>query len=132
MKTTILGHEIEFSWEDGEDHEIQDSDINHLRKCIEEGNNQGELYQTDKENGEVENIGWWEIKSYENETMKQMQRADKAIYALNEIDGLLDQIDTLVMNSKKEKSERVEENLEGINNVVAIIKTKISEGHANE
>ena len=61
METEILLHTIEYSWEGDEDHNLQESDIDHIKKCIEDGCNQGQLCQTDEENGEVENIGWWKI-----------------------------------------------------------------------
>ena len=61
MITEILQHRIELSWEGGENHKLQESDIEHIKKCIEDGCNQGQLCQIDEENGEVENIGWWKI-----------------------------------------------------------------------
>ena len=91
MKTTILGHEVEYSWEgEGED-EIDDSDINHIKECIEEGNNQGELCQIDKENGEVESAGWWEINDCK-EDKKTMGDLEKTV---GKIDKCLERIYTL-------------------------------------
>ena len=73
----------------------------------------------------------------DEDKLKEMQKSDRLEYALNEIDGLLDQIDTLVMNTRIDKElcisrELVEQNMEGIDNVVAIIKTKIEEAKETE
>lgn len=127
MKTTILGHEIEFSWEGGGKNELNMDDHGHIEEEIKMGNTSGQLCQESKENGEVENIGWWKIKSYKNEALKQMQKAEKLEYALDEIDGLLDNIETLMLYMPYGETEKVDDSIDGINNLTVIIKTKIGE-----
>ena len=63
MNTTILQHIIEYNWDEGyEDLEMNDVDIAHVKKCIEDGYNEGELCQTiDDETGD-EARGWWKLK----------------------------------------------------------------------
>ena len=61
MITTILLHEIEYNWRDGSNGELCDSDIEHIKKCIEEEYNQGELCQLTL--NENDRHGWWKIKN---------------------------------------------------------------------
>jgi len=132
MITTILEHEIEFNWREGKETELDESDIKHIEDCIKDGCNQGELCQIVSEEDEVEKFGWWKIKTKDEDKLKEMQKSERLMCVINDIDGLLDQIDTLVMNTRSDKElcigrELVEQNMEGIDNVVAIIKTKIEE-----
>ena len=131
MKTTILEHEIEYNWRDGSDSDLYESDIEHIKKCITEDEcNQGELCQLTLKDDQRH--GWWKIKTKDEEKLKEMQKSERLMYLIDEIDGLLDQIDTLVMNTRNDKElsigrEMTDQNMEGIDNVVAIIKTKIEE-----
>ena len=130
MTTTILEHEIEFNWRDGSKNHLDYNDIEHIEKFIKEGYNQGELCQSFGAEGEI--FGWWKIKTKDEDKLNEMQKSERLMFLINDIDGLIDQIDTLVMNTRSDKElcigrELVEQNMEGIDNVVAIIKTKIEE-----
>jgi len=61
MLTKILQHDIDFNWDEGEeDRELCEIDIEHIKKQIEEGYQEGELCQTINEEGD-EVRGWWKI-----------------------------------------------------------------------
>lgn len=59
MITSILLHKVDCQWFDDYTGELQESDIDHIKKLIDEGCWQGELYTwgTDHE----EHRGWWKI-----------------------------------------------------------------------
>ncbi len=61
METEIYQNKISYNWEGGQNYELDDSDIEHIKEGIDNGFNRGQLCQTSKENGKVENIGWWFI-----------------------------------------------------------------------
>ena len=63
METTILQHGIKFWWRDESNRGLCESDIDHIKKCIEEGYREGDLCQLIHygENEEAEIYGWWEI-----------------------------------------------------------------------
>ncbi|MCK4636171.1 MAG: hypothetical protein KAT32_04900 [Candidatus Moranbacteria bacterium] len=70
METEILMHKIEFSWseDDMENRQLDQSDIDHIKECIEKGYGEGELCQSftnyDKKTDEPfddEARGWWAI-----------------------------------------------------------------------
>lgn len=58
-KTTVIFlHTIEYHHFDGFKGEMDDADIDHIKKCIEDGIHEGEL-----NTGSEEHRGWWRIKS---------------------------------------------------------------------
>ena len=135
MRTTILEPELEFSWWEGAKNHLDNNDTEHIEEEIKKGNKEGELCQSVGAEGEI--FGWWEIKNHEDDALKYMQKAERLENVVDEIDGLLDQIDTLTMNTRSDKElsigrELIDQNMEGIDNVVAIIKTKIEEAKDKE
>jgi len=57
----ILQHTIEY-WFDNDSLELNDIDIEHIKECIEDGYNQGELNQlVNGKHGDEEVRGWWNI-----------------------------------------------------------------------
>lgn len=59
MDTEILQHKIEYNWRDGSKNYLSFSDIDHIKKMIEDGYNEGELCQLVGAEGEI--FGWWKI-----------------------------------------------------------------------
>ena len=65
MRTIILQHEIEWGYHDGfNPEELPESEEEHIKHCIIDGSNQGELNYTDYDDETdkyVDYRGWWEI-----------------------------------------------------------------------
>ena len=70
METEIYLHKIKFNWDEsgGGERPLDDSDIKHIKNCIENGFREGELNQVftnyDKKTNEPfddEVRGWWSI-----------------------------------------------------------------------
>lgn len=61
MKTIILLHKIDFRWKDGIERDLDDCNIEYIKKCIGDGFGEGELNQMiDRDNG-IGVYGWWKI-----------------------------------------------------------------------
>lgn len=55
---TIIGHEVEYTFFNDEDREMDDNDIEHVRSLLAQGYTQGELQQYDSEDSK-QYSGWW-------------------------------------------------------------------------
>lgn len=60
MITTIYAHEIEYSWEDGEVRQLDESDVNHIKSLLKDDYRAGEFFQYDSV-AEKAYVGWWKI-----------------------------------------------------------------------
>jgi len=60
MNIKIYAHDIEYSWKDGVERELDEADIEHIQMLLKDDYVEGELCQYDNE---IENshYGWWRI-----------------------------------------------------------------------
>lgn len=61
METIILQHKITYSWKDGSDRGLSDSDVEHIHYMINHDYSEGELCSFDPET-EEDSYGYWSIK----------------------------------------------------------------------
>lgn len=54
---------IIYTWHDDYDGELNEADVEHVQKMLEEGYSEGELC-TVEEDGDTEHRGWWKSKEY--------------------------------------------------------------------
>lgn len=60
MTTEILLHDIEYTWKDGQERELADTDSEQIEEMIKAGYREGELCQWDHELDSCV-YGWWSI-----------------------------------------------------------------------